>query len=79
MMDEHLLLKRYISHSLILETVIAVALTWVMGQRYSETAKIMPAGVVAGIKYLIWKSGSQFIRTRAPAIRNPCGARTPPS
>lgn len=34
---------------LILETVIAAALTWVMGQRYSETAKIMPAGVVAGI------------------------------
>ncbi|KAJ9562623.1 hypothetical protein OSB04_007783 [Centaurea solstitialis] len=33
----------------ILETVCAAALTWVMGQRYTETAKIMPAGVVAGI------------------------------
>ncbi|KAI3707548.1 hypothetical protein L6452_26172 [Arctium lappa] len=27
------------------------ALTWVMGQRYAKTSKIMPAGVVAGIMY----------------------------
>uniref|UniRef100_A0A803QSP8 Uncharacterized protein n=1 Tax=Cannabis sativa TaxID=3483 RepID=A0A803QSP8_CANSA len=35
--------------ALILETVCAAALTWVMGQRYLQTSKIMPAGVVAGI------------------------------
>ncbi|KAF9587810.1 hypothetical protein IFM89_005685 [Coptis chinensis] len=28
----------------------AVVLTWVMGQRYLQTSKIMPAGVVAGIR-----------------------------
>ncbi|XP_068311848.1 protein FATTY ACID EXPORT 5-like [Pyrus communis] len=33
----------------ILETVCAALLTWVMGQRYMQTSKIMPAGVVAGI------------------------------
>ncbi|KAL4573174.1 hypothetical protein LXL04_019971 [Taraxacum kok-saghyz] len=33
---------------LILESVCATVLTWVMGQRYAETAQIMPAGVVAG-------------------------------
>ncbi|XP_076901432.1 protein FATTY ACID EXPORT 6-like [Bidens hawaiensis] len=38
---------------LILETVIAAALTWVMGQRYSETGKIMPAGLVAAISGLM--------------------------
>ncbi|KAF4402320.1 hypothetical protein G4B88_003241 [Cannabis sativa] len=36
--------------ALILETVCAAALTWVMGQRYLQTSKIMPAGVVAGIR-----------------------------
>ncbi|PIA27470.1 hypothetical protein AQUCO_07700026v1 [Aquilegia coerulea] len=35
--------------ALILETVCAVVLTWVMGQRYMQTSKIMPAGVVAAI------------------------------
>lgn len=34
---------------LILETVIATGLTYAMGQRYMETSKVMPAGVVAGI------------------------------
>ncbi|KAL4576365.1 hypothetical protein LXL04_012457 [Taraxacum kok-saghyz] len=34
---------------LILETVCAAGVTWVMGQRYAETAKIMPVGVVAGM------------------------------
>ncbi|KAK1440055.1 hypothetical protein QVD17_05880 [Tagetes erecta] len=37
----------------ILETVCATALTWVMGQRYTETGKIMPAGLVAGISGLM--------------------------
>ncbi|CAL5405606.1 unnamed protein product [Camellia sinensis] len=27
----------------------AATLTWVMGQRYTQTSKIMPAGIVAGI------------------------------
>ncbi|KAJ9672090.1 hypothetical protein PVL29_025655 [Vitis rotundifolia] len=36
--------------ALILETVCAAALTWVMGQRYMQTSKIMPAGIVAGIR-----------------------------
>ncbi|XLS78185.1 hypothetical protein HN51_062410 [Arachis hypogaea] len=31
----------------------AVALTWVMGQRYMETSKIMPAGLVAGLSALM--------------------------
>ncbi|XP_026392570.1 protein FATTY ACID EXPORT 6-like [Papaver somniferum] len=35
--------------ALILETVCAFVLTWVMGQRYMETSKIMPAGIVAVI------------------------------
>ncbi|KAF4362927.1 protein FATTY ACID EXPORT 5 [Cannabis sativa] len=39
--------------ALILETVCAAALTWVMGQRYLQTSKIMPAGVVAGISALM--------------------------
>ncbi|XP_039130175.1 protein FATTY ACID EXPORT 5-like [Dioscorea cayenensis subsp. rotundata] len=33
--------------SLILETACALALTYVMGQRYLQTSKIMPAGLVA--------------------------------
>ncbi|KAL9232341.1 hypothetical protein vseg_007465 [Gypsophila vaccaria] len=33
----------------ILETVTATILTYVMGQRYMETSKIMPAGIVAAI------------------------------
>ncbi|XP_022139764.1 protein FATTY ACID EXPORT 5-like [Momordica charantia] len=39
--------------ALILETVCAAVLTWVMGQRYLQTSKIMPAGVVAGISSLM--------------------------
>ncbi|XAR67458.1 hypothetical protein NMG60_11002228 [Bertholletia excelsa] len=39
--------------ALILETACAATLTWVMGQRYSQTSKIMPAGVVAGISALM--------------------------
>ncbi|KAL6975290.1 Protein FATTY ACID EXPORT 5 [Sarracenia purpurea var. burkii] len=37
----------------ILETACAATLTWVMGQRYIQTSKIMPAGVVAGISALM--------------------------
>ena len=36
--------------ALALETLCALALTYVMGQRYLETSKIMPAGVVAGLR-----------------------------
>ncbi|XP_057975865.1 protein FATTY ACID EXPORT 5-like [Malania oleifera] len=39
--------------ALILETVCAAAVTWVMGQRYMQTSKIMPAGIVAGISALM--------------------------
>ncbi|POO00376.1 TMEM14 family [Trema orientale] len=39
--------------ALILETVCAAALTWVMGHRYLQTSKIMPAGIVAGISALM--------------------------
>ncbi|KAM6556250.1 hypothetical protein CsatB_003269 [Cannabis sativa] len=35
------------------KTVCAAALTWVMGQRYLQTSKIMPAGVVACISALM--------------------------
>ncbi|XVF70626.1 hypothetical protein PTKIN_Ptkin11bG0178100 [Pterospermum kingtungense] len=33
--------------------VTAAVLTWVMGQRYYQTSKIMPAGIVAGISVLM--------------------------
>ncbi|KAK4804185.1 hypothetical protein SAY86_004002 [Trapa natans] len=39
--------------ALILETVTAAALTFVMGQRYIQTSKIMPAGIVAGLSALM--------------------------
>ncbi|KAL2472993.1 Protein FATTY ACID EXPORT 5 [Forsythia ovata] len=39
--------------SLILETACAAMLTWVMGQRYMQTSKIMPAGIVAGISVIM--------------------------
>uniref|UniRef100_A0A7C9CI54 Uncharacterized protein n=1 Tax=Opuntia streptacantha TaxID=393608 RepID=A0A7C9CI54_OPUST len=39
--------------ALIVETVIAAGLTYVMGRRYMETSKIMPAGVIAGISALM--------------------------
>ncbi|XP_011095374.1 protein FATTY ACID EXPORT 5 [Sesamum indicum] len=35
--------------ALILETAVAAILTWIMGQRYMQTGKIMPPGIVAGI------------------------------
>ncbi|CAL5341743.1 hypothetical protein ACSBR2_028297 [Camellia fascicularis] len=39
--------------ALIMETACAATLTWVMGQRYTQTSKIMPAGIVAGISALM--------------------------
>ncbi|KAL5548342.1 hypothetical protein UlMin_003573 [Ulmus minor] len=39
--------------ALILQTVCAAMLTVVMGQRYVQTSKIMPAGVVAAISALM--------------------------
>ncbi|OMP04427.1 hypothetical protein COLO4_09650 [Corchorus olitorius] len=39
--------------ALVLETVTAAALTWVMGQRYYQTSKIMPAGIVAGLRLIL--------------------------
>ncbi|GMH24982.1 hypothetical protein Nepgr_026825 [Nepenthes gracilis] len=39
--------------ALILQIVIAASLTWVMGQRYVQTSKIMPAGMIAGISALM--------------------------
>ncbi|KAI8552803.1 hypothetical protein RHMOL_Rhmol06G0296500 [Rhododendron molle] len=39
--------------ALVLETACAATLTLVMGQRYAQTSKIMPAGVVAGISALM--------------------------
>ncbi|KAF0922410.1 hypothetical protein E2562_034653 [Oryza meyeriana var. granulata] len=43
--------------ALALETLCALALTYVMGQRYFETSKIMPAGVVAGLRVRWWRTG----------------------
>ncbi|XP_010276052.1 PREDICTED: protein FATTY ACID EXPORT 6-like isoform X2 [Nelumbo nucifera] len=37
--------------SMILETGCALTLTWVMGQRYIQTSKIMPTGIVAAIRF----------------------------
>ncbi|PIA27471.1 hypothetical protein AQUCO_07700026v1 [Aquilegia coerulea] len=58
--------------ALILETVCAVVLTWVMGQRYMQTSKIMPAGVVAAISgvmtaFYLYKivTGGNHIPTKA--------------
>ncbi|KAL3736325.1 protein FATTY ACID EXPORT 6 [Eucalyptus grandis] len=39
--------------ALVLETVCAAVLTFVMGQRYLETSKIMPAGFLAGLSALM--------------------------
>ncbi|EPS68413.1 hypothetical protein M569_06356 [Genlisea aurea] len=45
--------KRNSYSALILETGIAGLLTWIMGQRYAETGKIMPAGMVAGLSFVM--------------------------
>ncbi|KAH9803577.1 protein FATTY ACID EXPORT 6 [Citrus sinensis] len=37
--------------AIVIETVCAALLTAVMAQRYMETSKIMPAGIVAGISF----------------------------
>ncbi|XP_047317603.1 protein FATTY ACID EXPORT 5-like [Impatiens glandulifera] len=58
---------------LILETVCAAAITWIMGQRYLQTSKIMPAGMVAGISavmtlfylYKIATGGNHFPAAKA--------------
>ncbi|KAJ8763669.1 hypothetical protein K2173_003141 [Erythroxylum novogranatense] len=39
--------------ALSIEIVCAAVLTFVMGQRYVQTSKIMPAGIVAGISALM--------------------------
>ncbi|XP_015898577.1 protein FATTY ACID EXPORT 5 [Ziziphus jujuba] len=39
--------------ALILETVCAATVTYIMGQRYLLTSKIMPAGIVAGLSALM--------------------------
>ncbi|KAH6795766.1 hypothetical protein C2S51_036752 [Perilla frutescens var. frutescens] len=39
--------------ALILETAVAAILSFIMGQRYMQTRKIMPAGVVAGISVVM--------------------------
>ncbi|EEF39398.1 protein FATTY ACID EXPORT 5 [Ricinus communis] len=39
--------------ALAIETVCAAVLTFVMGQRYMQTSKIMPAGIVGGISALM--------------------------
>jgi len=55
-----LLLAGYLSHqaylrgaksglALFLETGVALALTWIMGQRFRATSKFMPAGLVAAL------------------------------
>ncbi|KDP39107.1 hypothetical protein JCGZ_00864 [Jatropha curcas] len=36
--------------ALAIETVCAAVLTFVMGQRYMQTSKIMPAGIIAVIR-----------------------------
>ncbi|CAK8538788.1 unnamed protein product [Lathyrus sativus] len=35
--------------ALAIEILCAGALTWIMGQRYLQTSKIMPAGIIAGL------------------------------
>ncbi|KAH9624700.1 hypothetical protein KSS87_008110 [Heliosperma pusillum] len=59
----------------ILETVTAIILTYVMGQRYMETSKIMPAGIVAAISafmtafyvYKVTTGGNHFPANSAKA------------
>lgn len=45
--------ETHLNVSFFFDTVIAAALTLVMGQRYLLTGKIMPAGLVAGISALM--------------------------
>ncbi|KAL1207088.1 Protein FATTY ACID EXPORT 5 [Cardamine amara subsp. amara] len=45
--------KKNSSLAIVLETVIAGFLTFVMGKRFLQTQKIMPAGLVAGISALM--------------------------
>uniref|UniRef100_A0A7I4CNP5 Uncharacterized protein n=1 Tax=Physcomitrium patens TaxID=3218 RepID=A0A7I4CNP5_PHYPA len=79
-----LLLAAYKSHqdylrgsksslALFLETVVAVALTWVMGQRFMVTSKFMPAGMVAALSgimslfylYKVATGGNRIIKKEA--------------
>ncbi|KAL0353631.1 UNVERIFIED_CONTAM: cytochrome [Sesamum angustifolium] len=72
--------------ALILETAVAAILTWIMGQRYMQTGKIMPPGIVAGISlamtvFYIYKiaTGGNHIppkteRRRLPLKRLPPGS-----
>ncbi|XP_004491369.1 protein FATTY ACID EXPORT 5 [Cicer arietinum] len=39
--------------ALAIEILSAAVLTWIMGQRYIQTSKIMPAGVIAGLSGLM--------------------------
>ncbi|KAL0926704.1 hypothetical protein M5K25_002948 [Dendrobium thyrsiflorum] len=39
--------------AMILETVCALTLTYAMGQRYLQTSKIMPAGLVAALSAIM--------------------------
>lgn len=36
--------------ALAIEILCAGVLTWIMGQRYLQTSKIMPAGMIAGLR-----------------------------
>ncbi|EFJ13932.1 hypothetical protein SELMODRAFT_229065 [Selaginella moellendorffii] len=39
--------------SQILQTVIALSVSWVMGERFLDTGKVMPAGMVAAISVIM--------------------------
>lgn len=49
---KHRIWSLNLSIYLSISTVTATGLTYVMGQRYMETSKIMPAGIIAMIRYL---------------------------
>ena len=44
------IMHRNLMNMFFIISVCAAGVTWVMGQRYAETAKIMPVGVVAGMR-----------------------------